>query len=65
MPGVPLFLLLLTARGGRLAVNSTLYPELETTDVHGFVFPALSLLCVEFPEITASPSSKPGELRLF
>jgi hypothetical protein len=26
MPGVPLFLLLLTARGGPLAVNSTLHP---------------------------------------
>ena len=42
-----------------------LFTELETFGVHGFVVPASSSLCAQFPEMTTSPSSKPGKLRSF
>jgi hypothetical protein len=32
---------------------------------HDLIVPALSWVCVRIPEITTSPSSKPGKLRLF
>jgi integrase/recombinase XerD len=38
---------------------------LKRRRAYRFVVPALSLSCAQFPEMTTSPSSKPGKLRSF